>query len=147
MHRVKRLATAAIVTLITPAVAGSPYPGLNIDTLEIVNDGGSALAPICTVLVYDPGHPNLLKGECIITFARKRTWDWHLLMAGPASTFHLVHPIGGHPVPVEVIWDDGHHTTTSGLLGMWIRKNLGLQGGDVTMLIAGDLVYIDARQP
>jgi len=34
-----------------------------------------------------------------------------------------------------------------GLLGMWIRKNVGLQGGDVTMLIAGDLVYIDARQP
>src|ERR1044072_1082723 len=105
MDQITRRATAAIVTLMTPAVAASPYPGFNIDTLEIVNDGGSALAPICTVLVYDPGHPNLLKGECIITFARKWTSNWQLLMAGPASTFHLVHPIGGHPVSVEVIWD------------------------------------------
>jgi len=147
----RRLLLAAFLA-VTPqqSHAGSAWPSFDISVLEIINDGASELAPICMVSVYDVGRPDMLLGKCMISFARKWTWNWHLVLQGTPDKFHVLHPIYGSPVIPYDIWDDGHHTTTSGWVGMWLPRNQGLFGGGVTHLIAKDnvgpnYVLIDAR--
>src|SRR5215211_3761680 len=75
--------------------AGSPYPGYTIDRLEIINDGATELAILCHGQVFEVGWPDHLKGNCVLQFARKTTWNWILRWSGVPQWFHTLHATGG----------------------------------------------------
>jgi hypothetical protein len=134
----------------TPAAAGSAYGGYDISVLELLNDGPTELAVICPLTVYDAGSPDFVVAKGMITFARKSASNWRLLLQGTPNKFHVVNATTGGPITPVAIWDDAHHTTTTGWIGVLIRKNQGLSPGDTTWLVAKDnvgpnYVFIDAR--
>jgi len=136
--------------LMTPALAGTPYGGYDISVLELINDGPSELAIICPLAVYDIGSRDSLAAKGVITFTRKWTANWRLLLQGTPDKFHVVNPRTGGPITPLAIWDDGHHTTSTGWIGVLLRKNQALSPGDTTWLVAKDnvgpnYVFIDAR--
>src|SRR5215216_3777184 len=60
------------------ASAGSAYGGYDISVLELLNDGPSELAIICSLSVYDVGSADFLVAKGMISFARKWTAHWSL---------------------------------------------------------------------
>jgi hypothetical protein len=113
--------------------------------LELLNDGPSQLAVLCPMIVYGGG--TIAKGR--ISFQPKVTANWRLVISGFMPWFHVLDRDGA-PVTPTRIWDDAHHTTTSGWLGVSFPP-CKLADGDPTYLIARDppgadnSVWIDAR--
>jgi hypothetical protein len=141
---------AGCAAFAAPASAGSAYGGYDISVLELLNDGPSELAVICPLSVYDIGSPDFLVAKGMISFTQKWTANWRLLLQGTPDKFHVVNATTGGPITPVSIWDDAHHTTSTGWIGVLIRKNQGLSPGDTTWLIAKDnvgsnYVFIDAR--
>jgi hypothetical protein len=105
----------ACATFSTPASAGSGYGGYDISVLELVNDGPSELAMICPLSVYDHGSPDTLVAKGMITFARKWTANWRLVLQGTPDKFHVIHPITGGPITPLAIRDDAASYDNDGL--------------------------------
>ena len=141
---------AGCATFAPQASAGSAYGGYDISVLELVNDGPSELAIICLLSVYDVGSADFFVAKGMISFARKWTANWRLLLQGTPDKFHVVNATTGGPITPLAIWDDAHHTTSTGWIGVHIPKNRGLAPGDTTWLVVKDnvgpnYVFIDAR--
>src|SRR5215218_7207841 len=49
-----------------------------------------------------------------ISFVRKWTAQWRLLLQGTPDKFHVVNATTGGPITPLAIWDDAHHTTSTG---------------------------------
>lgn len=149
-----RKIAACLIASTVAAHAGSPYLGYTIDRLEIVNDGPSELAILCYGQAFDSGNPSYLIGKCRLDFARKYNANWTFLWSGQPQWFHSLQHVSGAPVMVGNIWDDGHHTTTSGWLAWTMPTGAGISAGDPAFLVANgpiagqpnvNWVYIDCR--
>jgi hypothetical protein len=151
-HSSSRLAAflGLCVMLPAPAAGGSAYGGYDISVLELINDGPSELAVICPLSVYDTGSPDFLVAKGMISFARKWAANWRLVLQGTPDKFHVINPTTGGPITPLAIWDDDHHTTSTGWIGVRLRKNQGLSPGDTTWLVAKDNVgpnYVSLLTP
>lgn len=107
---------------------------MGIDTYQKLNDGPSNLAIICALTVQGAGA--VAKG--MVDFYPKTSSNWSLTVGGP-STFHLLTPGGAPFTPASPgVYDDGHHTTHSGWIGVWLPAGHGLPDGTVTWLVTND---------
>lgn len=138
-----------LLTSISTSAAGSPYPGESIDRLEILNDGGAGPYTIAQLKVYETGDPGFLVATGILVpFARKAHPNWTIHMTADMNAYHLLHNEYGSPIKPYSIWDDAHHSTTSGRLRVYLPRNAGLKPGDVTDLVVNSgntPILIDAR--
>lgn len=107
---------------------------MGIDTYQKLNDGPGGLAVICPMTVE--GNGAVAKGA--VEFFPKVTSEWRLIVGAP-HTFHLLKQDGSPLVPVAPgVYDDGHHTTHSGWIGVWLPAGHGMPDGTMTWLVTNN---------
>jgi len=122
----------------------------NLFYLEKLNDGPSELGILAHLVVMGGSVPyatGYAKGR--LSFFPKITSNWRLVMRGYPAWFHIL-DVAGAPCTPSLIWDDGHHTTSSGWLAVAF-SGCNLTDGNSTFLVSNPVagadngVWIDAR--